>query len=95
MRRPLKLAFVQNPQKTKTLSFLMLMHKTGSVDAKKIKIYFNRLVSYLSCITSVLFPLIFSSPANLQQRLLGFMRPDGASSQQVQQELQRKYHSES
>uniref|UniRef100_A0A665VFN3 Nuclear pore complex protein Nup155 n=1 Tax=Echeneis naucrates TaxID=173247 RepID=A0A665VFN3_ECHNA len=32
-----------------------------------------------------------SSPANLQQRLLGFMRPDGASSQQVQQELQRKY----
>ncbi|XP_051971626.1 nuclear pore complex protein Nup155-like isoform X1 [Xyrauchen texanus] len=35
----------------------------------------------------------FSSPANLQQRLLGFMRPDGASSQ-VQQELQRKYHTE-
>uniref|UniRef100_A0A8C2ZJ83 Nuclear pore complex protein Nup155 n=1 Tax=Cyclopterus lumpus TaxID=8103 RepID=A0A8C2ZJ83_CYCLU len=34
----------------------------------------------------------FSSPANLQQRLLGFMRPDGSSSQQVQQELQRKYH---
>ncbi|CDQ75873.1 unnamed protein product [Oncorhynchus mykiss] len=35
----------------------------------------------------------FSSPANLQQRLLGFMQPDGgASSQQVQQELQRKYH---
>ncbi|XP_034458801.1 nuclear pore complex protein Nup155 isoform X2 [Hippoglossus hippoglossus] len=34
----------------------------------------------------------FSSPANLQQRLLGFMRPDGASTQQVQQELQRKYH---
>ncbi|TKS84459.1 Nuclear pore complex protein [Collichthys lucidus] len=34
----------------------------------------------------------FSSPANLQQRLLGFMRPDGANSQQVQQELQRKYH---
>ncbi|XP_076842691.1 nuclear pore complex protein Nup155 isoform X2 [Brachyhypopomus gauderio] len=30
------------------------------------------------------------SPANLQQRLLGFMRPDGASSQ----ELQRKYHTE-
>uniref|UniRef100_A0A4W4F518 Nuclear pore complex protein Nup155 n=1 Tax=Electrophorus electricus TaxID=8005 RepID=A0A4W4F518_ELEEL len=28
------------------------------------------------------------------QRLLGFMRPDGASSQQVQQELQRKYHTE-
>ncbi|TRY66457.1 hypothetical protein DNTS_035000 [Danionella cerebrum] len=36
----------------------------------------------------------FSSPANLQQRLLGFMRPDGSSSQQMQQELQRKYHSE-
>lgn len=34
----------------------------------------------------------FSSPSNLQQRLLGFMRPDGANSQQVQQELQRKYH---
>uniref|UniRef100_A0A4W4F627 Nuclear pore complex protein Nup155 n=1 Tax=Electrophorus electricus TaxID=8005 RepID=A0A4W4F627_ELEEL len=34
------------------------------------------------------------SPGNLQQRLLGFMRPDGASSQQVQQELQRKYHTE-
>ncbi|XP_076020291.1 nuclear pore complex protein Nup155 [Genypterus blacodes] len=34
----------------------------------------------------------FSSPANLQQRLLGFMRPDGANTQQVQQELQRKYH---
>uniref|UniRef100_A0A8D0KRI5 Nuclear pore complex protein Nup155 n=1 Tax=Strix occidentalis caurina TaxID=311401 RepID=A0A8D0KRI5_STROC len=33
-----------------------------------------------------------STPANLQQRLLGFMRPDGGSSQQVQQELQRKYH---
>ncbi|XP_055087644.1 nuclear pore complex protein Nup155 [Periophthalmus magnuspinnatus] len=33
-----------------------------------------------------------SSPANLQQRLLGFMRPDGANTQQVQQELQRKYH---
>lgn len=41
----------------------------------------------------VLLPISFSSPANLQQRLLGFMRPDGASSQQVQQELQRKYHS--
>ncbi|XP_065120565.1 nuclear pore complex protein Nup155 isoform X1 [Paramisgurnus dabryanus] len=36
----------------------------------------------------------FSSPANLQQRLLGFMRPDGSNSQQVQQELQRKYHTE-
>uniref|UniRef100_A0A8C2EBY7 Nuclear pore complex protein Nup155 n=1 Tax=Cyprinus carpio TaxID=7962 RepID=A0A8C2EBY7_CYPCA len=36
----------------------------------------------------------FSSPANLQQRLLGYMRPDGSSSQQVQQELQRKYHTE-
>ncbi|XP_036385365.1 nuclear pore complex protein Nup155 isoform X1 [Megalops cyprinoides] len=36
----------------------------------------------------------FSSPGNLQQRLLGFMRPDRGSSQQVQQELQRKYHTE-
>lgn len=36
----------------------------------------------------------FSSPANLQQRLLGVMRPDGATSQQAQQELQRKYHTE-
>ncbi|XP_041111016.1 nuclear pore complex protein Nup155-like [Polyodon spathula] len=36
----------------------------------------------------------FSTPANLQQRLLGFMRPDGGSSQQVQQDLQRKYHTE-
>uniref|UniRef100_A0A7M4FDX0 Nucleoporin 155 n=1 Tax=Crocodylus porosus TaxID=8502 RepID=A0A7M4FDX0_CROPO len=36
----------------------------------------------------------FSTPANLQQRLLGFMRPDGGSSQQVQQELQRKFHAE-
>ncbi|NWU89366.1 NU155 protein, partial [Upupa epops] len=35
-----------------------------------------------------------STPANLQQRLLGFMRPDGGSSQQVQQELQRKYLAE-
>uniref|UniRef100_A0A8D0GNR6 Nucleoporin 155 n=1 Tax=Sphenodon punctatus TaxID=8508 RepID=A0A8D0GNR6_SPHPU len=34
----------------------------------------------------------FSTPANLQQRLLGFMRPDGGSSQQVQQDLQRKFH---
>uniref|UniRef100_A0A673MB33 Nuclear pore complex protein Nup155-like n=1 Tax=Sinocyclocheilus rhinocerous TaxID=307959 RepID=A0A673MB33_9TELE len=37
---------------------------------------------------------VANSPANLQQRLLGFMRPDGSSSQQVQQELQRKYHTE-
>ncbi|XP_063996077.1 nuclear pore complex protein Nup155 [Pogoniulus pusillus] len=36
----------------------------------------------------------FSAPSNLQQRLLGFMRPDGGSSQQVQQDLQRKYHAE-
>ncbi|XP_056146577.1 nuclear pore complex protein Nup155 [Lampris incognitus] len=37
---------------------------------------------------------VASSPANLHQRPLGFMRPDGASSQQVQQELMRKYHME-
>ncbi|XP_029434414.1 nuclear pore complex protein Nup155 isoform X2 [Rhinatrema bivittatum] len=36
----------------------------------------------------------FGPSANLHQRLLGFMRPDGGSSQQVQQELQRKYHAE-
>ncbi|XP_035247718.1 nuclear pore complex protein Nup155 [Anguilla anguilla] len=36
----------------------------------------------------------FSSPGNLQQRLLGFMRPERGGSQQVQQELQRKYHTE-
>ncbi|XP_054843250.1 nuclear pore complex protein Nup155 [Eublepharis macularius] len=36
----------------------------------------------------------FATPANLQQRLLGFIRPDGGSSQQVQQELQRKFHAE-
>ncbi len=52
------------------------------------------LIPHPSCITSVLLRVSFSSPANLQQRLLGFMRPDGANSQQVQQELQRKYHSE-
>ncbi|TNN81209.1 Nuclear pore complex protein Nup155 [Liparis tanakae] len=40
----------------------------------------------------VYFARILGSPANLQQRLLGFMRPDVASSQQVQQELQRQYH---
>ncbi|XP_076159281.1 nuclear pore complex protein Nup155 isoform X1 [Alosa pseudoharengus] len=34
----------------------------------------------------------FSSPANLQQRLMG-VRPDG-SSHQAQQELQRKFHTE-
>ncbi|XP_051876297.1 nuclear pore complex protein Nup155 [Pristis pectinata] len=33
------------------------------------------------------------SASNVPQRLLGFMRPDGGS-QQVQQELQRKYHTE-
>ncbi|XP_030368345.1 nuclear pore complex protein Nup155 isoform X2 [Strigops habroptila] len=36
----------------------------------------------------------FGTAADLQQRFLGFMRPDGGSSQQVQQELQRKYHAE-
>ena len=39
---------------------------------------------------SLFSTLSFGSPANLQQRLLGFMRPDGGSTQQVQQELQRK-----
>ncbi|KAM6303695.1 nuclear pore complex protein Nup155 isoform 2-T2 [Podargus strigoides] len=36
----------------------------------------------------------FSTPANLQQRLLSYMRSGSGSSQQVQQELQRKYHAE-
>uniref|UniRef100_A0A8B9J1Q5 Nucleoporin 155 n=1 Tax=Amazona collaria TaxID=241587 RepID=A0A8B9J1Q5_9PSIT len=36
----------------------------------------------------------FGTPADLQQRILGFMRPDGGSSQQIQQELQRKYHAD-
>ncbi|XP_063068284.1 nuclear pore complex protein Nup155 isoform X2 [Engraulis encrasicolus] len=36
----------------------------------------------------------FSSPANLQQRLMGALRPDGVTSHQAQQELQRKYHTE-
>lgn len=53
-----------------------------------------RLASHLFLSTTTLLLVSFTSPANLQQRLLGFMRPDGASSQQVQQELQRKYHSE-
>ncbi|KAF7243992.1 hypothetical protein EYD10_09814 [Varanus komodoensis] len=36
----------------------------------------------------------FATPASLQQRLLGVMRSDGGSSQQMQQELQRKFHAE-
>ncbi|XP_042309327.1 nuclear pore complex protein Nup155 [Sceloporus undulatus] len=36
----------------------------------------------------------FATPANLQQRLLGFMRSDGGISQQMQQEIQRKFHAE-
>uniref|UniRef100_A0A672MK31 Nuclear pore complex protein Nup155-like n=1 Tax=Sinocyclocheilus grahami TaxID=75366 RepID=A0A672MK31_SINGR len=72
-----------------------------------ISIYFTRIlgsvsvtVKYRKYITITMLNhnsldlLSFSSPANLQQRLLGFMRPDGSSSQQVQQELQRKYHTE-
>jgi len=58
----------------------------------RCKKYFNG--SFLLPFPCVLLPISFTSPANLPQRLLGFMRPDGASSQQVQQELQRKYHSE-
>uniref|UniRef100_A0A4X2JYW2 Nucleoporin 155 n=1 Tax=Vombatus ursinus TaxID=29139 RepID=A0A4X2JYW2_VOMUR len=33
-----------------------------------------------------------TTPARVQQRLIGFMRPENGSSQQVQQELQRKFH---
>ncbi|XP_057289225.1 nuclear pore complex protein Nup155 isoform X1 [Pezoporus wallicus] len=36
----------------------------------------------------------FGTPADLQQRFLGLIWPDGGSSQQLQQELQRKYHAE-
>ncbi|KAE8636462.1 hypothetical protein XENTR_v10003006 [Xenopus tropicalis] len=36
----------------------------------------------------------FGTPANRQQRLVGLGRPDSGSSQQAQQELQRKYHTE-
>ncbi|PIN97801.1 hypothetical protein AB205_0201700 [Aquarana catesbeiana] len=36
----------------------------------------------------------FGTPVNIQQRLVGLGRHDMGSSQQVQQELQRKYHSE-
>uniref|UniRef100_A0A673ZGX3 Nuclear pore complex protein Nup155 n=1 Tax=Salmo trutta TaxID=8032 RepID=A0A673ZGX3_SALTR len=79
----------------------------GSLAVEKIVIKGNQTVSIVtssSDLESVLLELRglkdfldknsqFNRPlANLQQRLLGFMRPDGgASSQQVQQELQRKY----
>uniref|UniRef100_A0A673ZIM2 Nuclear pore complex protein Nup155 n=1 Tax=Salmo trutta TaxID=8032 RepID=A0A673ZIM2_SALTR len=77
----------------------------GSLAVEKIVIKGNQTVTSSSDLESVLLELRGlkdfldknsqfspSSPANLQQRLLGFMRPDGgASSQQVQQELQRKY----
>ncbi|MEE6458037.1 hypothetical protein FKM82_000160 [Ascaphus truei] len=36
----------------------------------------------------------FGTPANLHQRLVGLARPDIGTSQQVQQELQRKYYTE-
>ncbi|KAM5193375.1 nuclear pore complex protein Nup155 [Mantella aurantiaca] len=36
----------------------------------------------------------FGTPVNIQQRLVGLGRHDMGSSQQVQQELQRKYHNE-
>ncbi|XP_020651332.3 nuclear pore complex protein Nup155 [Pogona vitticeps] len=36
----------------------------------------------------------FTTPASLQQRLLGYMRSDGGVSQQMQQETQRKFHAE-
>uniref|UniRef100_A0A8C8GPQ0 Nuclear pore complex protein Nup155 n=1 Tax=Oncorhynchus tshawytscha TaxID=74940 RepID=A0A8C8GPQ0_ONCTS len=80
----------------------------GSLAIEKIVMKGNQAVTSSSDLESVLLELCGlkdfldknsqfspSSPANLQQRLLGFMQPDGgASSQQVQQELQRKYHTE-
>ncbi|KAF6357331.1 nucleoporin 155 [Rhinolophus ferrumequinum] len=33
-----------------------------------------------------------NTPAKLQQRLIGFMRPENGNTQQMQQELQRKFH---
>ncbi|XP_060617389.2 nuclear pore complex protein Nup155 [Anolis sagrei] len=36
----------------------------------------------------------FATPANLQQRLRGLMRSDGGISQQMQLEIQRKFHAE-
>lgn len=72
---------------------LNLLFVTFRFTCKKFNLQ-KQSLSHPSRITSVLLPVSFSSPANLQQRLLGFMRPDGANSQQVQQELQRKYHSE-
>uniref|UniRef100_A0A3B3YKM1 Nuclear pore complex protein Nup155 n=1 Tax=Poecilia mexicana TaxID=48701 RepID=A0A3B3YKM1_9TELE len=66
-----------------------VLHTVDSFELEAILLQLRGLQEFLDK-NSQLSP--FSSPANLQQRLLGFMRPDGASSQQVQQELQRKYH---
>uniref|UniRef100_A0A672ZBQ6 Nuclear pore complex protein Nup155 n=1 Tax=Sphaeramia orbicularis TaxID=375764 RepID=A0A672ZBQ6_9TELE len=66
-----------------------LESSVGSFDLESVLLELRGLQEFLDK-NSQFSP--FSSPANLQQRLLGFMRPDGASSQQVQQELQRKYH---
>lgn len=79
---------------------MLLTHRAAAVLSNVSTLCISLCISRRTLITFCLpfpvflLPISFSSPANLQQRLLGFMRPDGASSQQVQQELQRKYHSE-
>uniref|UniRef100_A0A672ZBR6 Nucleoporin 155 n=1 Tax=Sphaeramia orbicularis TaxID=375764 RepID=A0A672ZBR6_9TELE len=74
----------------------ILESSVGSFDLESVLLELRGLQEFLDKNSqfspSSLGAASFSSPANLQQRLLGFMRPDGASSQQVQQELQRKYH---
>ncbi|XP_051907367.1 nuclear pore complex protein Nup155 [Hippocampus zosterae] len=74
----------------------ILESSVASFDLESVLLELHRLKEFLDKNSqfspSSLSGASFSSPGNLQQRLLGFMRPDGASSQQVQQELQRKYH---
>ncbi|XP_037120775.1 nuclear pore complex protein Nup155 [Syngnathus acus] len=77
-------------------TFSILESSVTSFDLESVLLELYRLKEFLDKNSlfspSSLGGASFSSPGNLQQRLLGFMRPDGASSQQVQQELQRKYH---
>ncbi|XP_049594009.1 nuclear pore complex protein Nup155 [Syngnathus scovelli] len=77
-------------------TFCILESSVTSFDLESVLLELYRLKEFLDKNSlfspSSLDGASFSSPGKLQQRLLGFMRPDGASSQQVQQELQRKYH---
>ncbi|KAK5879013.1 hypothetical protein CesoFtcFv8_024365 [Champsocephalus esox] len=83
---------VANGSQTVTI----LESSVGSFDLESVLLELGGLREFLDKNSqfspSALGAASFSSPANLQQRLLGFMRPDGANSQQVQQELQRKFH---